>query len=243
MGIEKGLTKRRGLSILIGVILFAALTLAVWGAFAPATVIGSAIAQGETLSSPVDALIESEAIPVKEDALSEASEETLEGEAAVYYEAAVLICNFLEDLLNLDLYNTDPLIVSAAHYFSGYGGQFVFFGNWNNRRSGSFGRVMGVHVRDQASPLSYLSELLKHEHGHYEQYLRIGLLKYIFAIAVPSILHDPDDYYSQPWEVTADLLGGVTTHYHAPGSEAAGWNYLNRIENTALFTVIKNALS
>ena len=154
-----------------------------------------------------------------------------------------LICYFLEDLLAFDINNLDPVRVSLAHFFAGYDGQLVFIGNWENGRSGSFGRIMGLHKNVlNANNLTWLSEILKHEHGHYEQYKRIGLIKYIFAIAIPSLLNDPDDYYSQPWEVTADILGGVTTHRHSAGSEEAGIAYLNNVIKADLFSFLSSAL-
>ena len=144
-----------------------------------------------------------------------------------------------EDLFAFDLGNKDARRVSLANFFAGYDGQLVFFGNWANRRSGSFGRLMGLYGNDK-----YYPEILKHEHGHYEQYKRIGLLKYIFAIAIPSIKNDPArDYYSQLWEVTADLLGGVTTHRHTPGSEEAGMQYLQLVEEKSLLVSIIFALA
>ena len=106
-------------------------------------------------------------------------------------------------------------------------------------RSGSFGRLLGLHDNNKNDPnLLRLEELLKHEHGHYEQYKLIGFVKYLLAIAIPSLLNDPVDYYSQPWEVTADLLGGVVSHRHTAGSEEAGIRYLNRLINASAFQVI-----
>lgn len=152
---------------------------------------------------------------------------------------AIFLCKLVEDVMLFDLDNTDPARVAAAHYFAGYKGQFLFFGDWFNGRSGSFGLLLGLHDRNKNdSDLRRLEELLKHEHGHYEQYLLIGFVKYLIAIAIPSLLHDPVDYYSQPWEVTADLLGGVISHRHTAGSEEAGIRYLNRLINASAFQVI-----
>ena len=149
------------------------------------------------------------------------------------------VFNVLEDLLIFDLDNTDPARVAIAHYFAGYKGQLLFFGDWFNGRSGSFGRLLGLHDNNKNDPnLLRLEELLKHEHGHYEQYKLIGFVKYLLAIAIPSLLNDPVDYYSQPWEVTADLLGGVVSHRHTAGSEEAGIRYLNRLINASAFQVI-----
>lgn len=143
------------------------------------------------------------------------------------------LCNVIKDLIHFDINNTDPSLLSIAHYFSGYFGQLVFFGNWANRRSGSFGRLMGLYGNDKSDP-----EIVKHEHGHFVQYQQLGLIKYIFAIALPSIANDPRDYYSQPWEVTADIFGGVTSHYHSPGSEEAGMAYLENVKKAGTAALI-----
>ena len=160
-------------------------------------------------------------------------------ELGVKEKFAISLCKLVSDALLFDLDNKDPARVSAAYYFAGYKGQVLFFGDWSNGRSGSFGRLLGLHAHDKnIKDLFLLEELLKHEHGHYEQYQLIGFLKYVFAIAIPSIMNMPADYYSQPWEVTADLLGGVTIHRHAPGSEEAGRRYLNNVISSGVLEVI-----
>ena len=170
---------------------------------------------------PVDCALS----PIEEPATEEVSEEAV-AEAAAAGQAGVL-SRLSEDLSGFNLNNTDPIAVALANFFAGYDGQFVFFGNWGNRRSGSFGRLMGLYGNDK-----YNTEILKHEHGHYEQYKQLGFWKYVFAIAIPSLTHDPaTDYYSQLWEVTADVLGGVTSHRHTIGAEEAGLQYLDLIKN------------
>lgn len=39
----------------------------------------------------------------------------------------------------------------------------------------------------------------------------MGLPNFVLSVALPSVLSDPynPDYYSNPWERTADWLGGV----------------------------------
>ena len=144
----------------------------------------------------------------------------------------------IHDVILFDIDNTDPARVAEAFYFAGYHGQVVLIGDWGNGRSGSFGRIMGLHESDKSATPAWLDVILKHEHGHYEQYKLIGILKYIVAIAVPSLLNQPADYYSQPWEVTADLLGGVTTHYHSPNSESEGIRYLNSVINASFLSLL-----
>ncbi len=200
-----------------------------------AVMIGFAQAAPSTVYAEGDAAVSEST--VLEEPLSSAAEAGAEVAEAVAEAAATagMLGKLKEDLGNFDLGNTDARRVSLANFFAGYDGQFVFFGNWANRRSGSFGRLMGLYGNDK-----YYPEILKHEHGHYEQYKQLGLLKYLFAIALPSIKNDPArDYYSQLWEVTADILGGVTTHTHTPDAEEMGMRYLEFVkENNLLVSII-----
>ena len=53
---------------------------------------------------------------------------------------------------------------------------------------------------------------LNHEYGHTEQFDNLGPIKFMTDVAFPSIngyLNSPDEYYLQPWENSADELGGV----------------------------------
>ena len=159
-------------------------------------------------------------------------------EAAKSVGTSDLIGAVMADLGNFDLANDNPLVVWMAHYFSAYLGQIVVFGDWENGRSGSFGPVIGLHENNKGN-----AEVLKHEHGHYEQYKQIGLVKYLFAIALLSLTHDPaENYYSQPWEVTADMLGGVTKHAHVAGAEEAGKRYLARVKETDTWVVVLGSI-
>lgn len=191
----------------------------------PAVAEASLVCESAEISLPV---VE----PATDEPLSEDDSSVAEAAAA---EQTGLLSRLSEDLSGLNLNNTDPRAVALANFFAGYDGQFVFFGNWGNRRSGSFGRLMGLYGNDK-----YNTEILKHEHGHYEQYKQLGFWKYVFAIAIPSLTHDPAaDYYSQLWEVTADILGGVTSQRHAPGAEEAGRKYLDLIkDNNVLVSVL-----
>ena len=56
--------------------------------------------------------------------------------------------------------------------------------------------------------------LLKHEYGHAVHLSQIGWESYITWVLIPSVVNyyrgvEYDDYYSQPWEYIADMLGGV----------------------------------
>ena len=58
----------------------------------------------------------------------------------------------------------------------------------------------------------------------------LGFYKYVRYIAIPSLTHrDPTDYYSNPWELTADLFGGAQrpggTSYYVDGAVAEALQY------------------
>ena len=55
---------------------------------------------------------------------------------------------------------------------------------------------------------------LKHEYGHVVHLAQIGWESYIVWVLIPSVYNfhrgvKYKDYYSQPWEYIADILGGV----------------------------------
>ena len=237
--------KQIWMCVLVGMVMLALLLICSQAAPTSARAESPSDAAGSISESAVFVVNEETILPEEgqSPALSEAGEDEQsldveDGKWTAEQEALVaFICNIIKDIIHFDINNADPTLVSIAHYFSGYMGQFLFFGNWANRRSGSFGRLMGLYGNDKEN-----SEILKHEHGHYVQYRQLGLVKYIVAIAIPSLMNNPRDYYSQPWEVTADLFGGVTTHYHSPGSEEAGIDYLNKVKNAGTVALITSLL-
>ena len=113
-----------------------------------------------------------------------------------------------EDKLNYLKANDKEEKVLNAHYFSSYKNTFVL-------KTGKYSAAclffiwMGKKVSDP--------QLIKHEYGHKLQRKRLGFVKYIGKVFVPSfICHRlwvknklPYSYYSLPWEYEADSLGGV----------------------------------
>ena len=54
-------------------------------------------------------------------------------------------------------------------------------------------------------------ETVKHEYGHINQQLILGPITYLVFIGIPSYFELSDkEYYYRPWEITADIFGGVT---------------------------------
>ena len=57
-------------------------------------------------------------------------------------------------------------------------------------------------------------DLVRHEYAHAVHLAHIGPLDYALKVAMPSAISfhsnpDNSDYYSQPWEYIADMLGGA----------------------------------
>ena len=57
----------------------------------------------------------------------------------------------------------------------------------------------------------YGRDVIKHEWGHFVQLSILGVPKFVVFFAVPSMLSGgSSNYYSLPWERSADLFGGVS---------------------------------
>ena len=102
--------------------------------------------------------------------------------------------------------NEDEKVVLDADYFAFYKGVPVTklpIGD----NAFSFGAIfMGDEVDDVDS--------VRHEYGHSVHFSQIGAKKYLLFVAIPSLFGywtdvAYSDYYSQPWEYTADMLGNV----------------------------------
>jgi RHS repeat-associated protein len=102
--------------------------------------------------------------------------------------------------------NTDEQVALDAEHFAFYKGQLVIKEDWRftKGRSGSF-LVMFLNS-NETDP-----NIVKHERGHLTQLIIMGVPNYVFSVAIPSVLSDPNNpnYYSNPWERTADWLGDV----------------------------------
>jgi len=143
---------------------------------------------------------------------------------------------FKKDFENFDWNNTDEQKALDSTYFSAYKGQFIIRTNWD--RSGSFGIMFLSHNQDNKP---YGANTVKHEYGHFLQLQELGPAKYLFGIGIPSMLNgSTKPYYSQDWEVDADVRGGVDKqdtmyvsqrHYHTPGSEESGERYMDMLKS------------
>lgn len=53
------------------------------------------------------------------------------------------------------------------------------------------------------------------------------MVKYAIDIGIPSALEiGGGDYYSRPWEITADVYGGVQSRNHAKKDIKRGFSYM-----------------
>lgn len=103
-------------------------------------------------------------------------------------------------------FNTDPNIAASANKVSFYKGSAVIkqdvFGTF------AFAGAIWSNTGD-------IGIDIQHEWGHNMQELILGPSAYITNIAIPSVANylwgstQDIDYYSMPWERTADWLGGV----------------------------------
>jgi len=86
-------------------------------------------------------------------------------------------------------------------------------------RSGSFGAIFltkGSGV-----------DTLRHERGHNWQLMTMGIANYGLMIGLPSWLEWSNrSYYDRPWEITADVFGGVTGRTHTQADINRGYWYL-----------------
>ena len=127
-----------------------------------------------------------------------------------------VIHNILEDVSNFDYYNESEEKTLASNYFSAYKGQIVIREDWGftGGRSGSFG-VMFLNSNEKEI------NTVRHEYGHFVQLNLLGIYGYVRYVAIPSILSGDvsyESYYSLPFEMSADILGGV---------ERTGYDYKN----------------
>ena len=134
---------------------------------------------------------------------------------------------FIQDLRDLDFQNVDEDKVLNARYLSAYKKKLVVKTPRFVKRSASFGMLF-ISNNERAGT-DHGVNTVRHEYGHTRQLKRLGLPAYLAAIAMPSVRSNPDNpnYYSHPWEVTADTEGGAT-RYHPPGAILNGALYFRK---------------
>ena len=119
-------------------------------------------------------------------------------------------------------------MVLNARFFSAYKGKLVIRGAGRRGRSFSIG-MMFISPKLKAGD-QFAIATVRHEFGHTQQLGRLGLIRYIKYIAIPSMRSDPydPDYYVLPWEITADIFGGAGRP-HSDEEKRRGEAYLDSI--------------
>ena len=108
-------------------------------------------------------------------------------------------------------FNSDAEAVAGSKCVSFYNGAAVIRTNGD---SASFGIILLSRNKiDGENGFTWEpQDILKHEYGHIVQQSCVGTPHYLVSIGIPSAVVDNGD--NTPWEITADLLGGVTRPYN-----------------------------
>jgi len=141
--------------------------------------------------------------------------------------ASGLIQKLASDFKQLKRKNADEDIVLGANYFSAYKKKFVIKKAGFDDRCFSFGILF---ISPNLNPGCEINrDAVRHEYGHTKQLDRLGPIKYYKHIGKPSMKSTVagDFYYEQPWEVFADIEGGVISRRHDEETVQAGYNYLD----------------
>lgn len=115
---------------------------------------------------------------------------------------------------------TLPVITAAPAFYRG-----ILVIRTNGNRSGSFGIIC---LTKETNNRPDAEDVVRHEYGHTKQLHLLGPLNYLLCIGLPSFFEwgsDPS-YYERPWEITADIFGGVTSRVHPSLKVQEGMEYL-----------------
>ena len=115
-------------------------------------------------------------------------------------------------------FNTDESATLNSNKVSFYKGVSVFRTSADGR-SGTFGAIFLAKGRDE--------DVLRHERGHSWQLMMMGIANYGLMIGLPSWQQwSTRLYYERPWEITADVFGGVTGRTHSQADINRGYWYV-----------------
>ena len=133
--------------------------------------------------------------------------------------AAIFDSNIRNDMnaIGWNPFNSDETAVLNSDSVSFYKGAPVF--KTTLGRSGTFCAIFLSNNADETD--------LKHEYGHIVQQMIMGPITYGLMIELPSWREWSNrSYYDRPWEITADIFGGVTTRPHSQKDINRGKWYL-----------------
>ena len=136
------------------------------------------------------------------------------------------------DSIGWNIFNTNENAVLESKKVSFYKGVPVFRFNYN--RAGSYGIILLSREWCNATDV-------RHEFGHNVQQAILGPIKYGLCIGLPSMFEWSNrSYYDRPWEITADIFGGVTSRKHNNSDISRGYSYiaLSSIFSTLVYTFL-----
>ena len=137
-----------------------------------------------------------------------------------------------QDIQDFDITNEDELKVLSSNCFSWYKGCPVIRWAPSTGRSFSFGALF-ISPDEQiivdpntGNPILDRNKIntVRHEYGHTAQFRELGPIVYFLYYGIPSMTSTGDmlkkykqifgisDYYDLPWEIRADVEGGVDFH-------------------------------
>ena len=141
------------------------------------------------------------------------------------------VSDVVEDIKNFDINNQSEEKALESNYFSAYKGVPVV--RIGGERSGSFGAIFLTRsANEDPNP----EDVVRHEYGHTKQLQQLGIVKYAIDIGIPSASNmGGSEYYNRPWEITADIYGGVQSRQHTKEDIEAGFSYLERSKRSGPF--------
>ncbi len=143
--------------------------------------------------------------------------------SALSYIGIAIASIFDEDIRNdmnaigWNPFNSDESATLESSKVSFYKGSPVF--RTSSDRSGTFAAIF---LQKNAN-----ADTVRHERGHNWQLMMMSIANYALMIGLPSwqeLSNRP--YYERPWEITADIFGGVTGRTHSQHDINRGYWYL-----------------
>ncbi len=157
---------------------------------------------------------------------------------SVYSYFGMLITSIWDEEVRKDMkrikwnpFNSSEELASKSEKVTWYKGVPVYRVDGN---SSSFCAIFLTKYEFQGSSghIWTQEETLRHEWGHSVQQLLYGPIMYLLRIGIPSAFIDNDD--NTPWEITADLIGGVNRPYNEDHVNK-GWQYFKIIMSYKIY--------
>ncbi|MDR2585869.1 MAG: RHS repeat-associated core domain-containing protein [Prevotellaceae bacterium] len=149
---------------------------------------------------------------------------------SVYGKIAEISGKIASDINNFNWSNENEQAVIDSNYFSAYKGQLVVRHPFSFLGSMSLGIMFLQKSADDNKNAD--TDLVNHEHGHFRQLQKLGFLVYLFGIGIPSVIgtfiygKNPDAYFNQRQEISADDSGGVVRGSHTTDARNKGEKYM-----------------